>query len=122
MKKIYVFVGVLLVVIGFFSYQSLADAGKEVNYELSGTTIKMSKPLKNGQFTGNGSVVFENGDSYEGDFVTGFFGGQGTFVSNEGWSYSGTFVDGLAHGKGTLKTATGDEFSGIFEKGVLQAE
>lgn len=122
MKKIYVLVGILLLFIGFFAYQSLADADKEVTYELDGTTVTMNHPFKNGEFTGNGTVSFENGDSYTGDFVSGYFDGQGTFTSIEGWSYTGMFSAGLAHGKGVLSTVNGEEISGTFKEGVLQSE
>lgn len=40
---------------------------------------------------GEGKLVYDNGDVYEGGFKNGVFEGQGKFVSNKGWTYEGAF-------------------------------
>lgn len=92
---------------------------------------KHALTLDNGKITYNGYVVankmsgfgtltFENGDKYEGNFKNGIFNGQGTFTSASGWVYEGQFKNGLAHGQGKLTTETQVVYQGKFEQGMYQ--
>jgi hypothetical protein len=55
--------------------------------------------LRNGRFTGNGSMFFQDGARYSGGFSAGRFSGNGTLYDTDGiWNFSGVFQDGQANG------------------------
>ncbi len=56
--------------------------------------------LVRGKMNGQGTMTFENGDQYTGEFNNGAFNGKGTFQSKSGWKYEGDFVNGQAEGQG----------------------
>ena len=76
--------------------------------------------LVRGKMNGQGSITFENGDQYTGDFSNGAFNGKGTFQSKAGWKYEGNFVSGQAEGYGKLTTEQDVVYEGTFKQGVLQ--
>lgn len=92
---------------------------------------KQALTLDNGKMTYNGTVVankmsgkgtlaFENGDKYEGQFQNGIFNGKGTFTSASGWTYEGEFKNGIADGKGKLTTEAKVVYEGTFKQGIYQ--
>ena len=72
------------------------------------------------KMNGQGTLTFENGDVYEGEFTDGIFNGQGTFKSASGWMYVGEFKNGYADGKGKLTTEGQATYEGIFKQGIYQ--
>ena len=54
----------------------------------------------NGKPEGYGLYVWNNGESYEGDWVNGLKHGKGTWLGQKGDSYSGEWKFGKADGKG----------------------
>ncbi len=74
------------------------------------------------KMSGQGTLKFENGDSYVGEFKNGTFNGQGTFTSAAGWKYEGEFKNGIAHGQGTLTTESNIVYQGNFKEGIYQDE
>eukprot|EP00884_Botryococcus_braunii_P012081 jgi/Botrbrau1/20874/Bobra.0135s0009.1 len=71
---------------------------------------------------GNGTMVFDNGDKYEGNFVSNKFDGRGDF-----WKYTcgrytlvyrGEWKKGLRHGVGEQYCEMGDIYQGAFINGV----
>lgn len=123
MKKYFGVVVGLIVILGLLAYQSLAQAdGKSASYDLTSVQVDCQSLQVNGSFSGEGTLSFENGDSYEGTFLNVFFDGQGTFISHEGWQYQGAFTQGVANGQGQLTTALGKVFSGNFKDGELVAD
>jgi hypothetical protein len=75
----------------------------------------------NDEFHGKGKFTWYEDDImviYEGDFVKGVFQGKGkkTWTDN-GDYYEGDFVDGAQHGKGKITYANGDIFIGDFVDG-----
>lgn len=56
-----------------------------------------------GQPNGKGSIVWANGDTYEGDWVNNQRTGSGKYTFNDGDSYEGEFLKDEFHGKGTYK-------------------
>ena len=52
-------------------------------------------------FTGRGKKTYDNGETYEGDFVNGVRHGQGTYTWANGTVYIGEFVNGNPSGNGT---------------------
>ena len=51
--------------------------------------IKYDGTLVRGKMNGQGTMTFQNGDSYSGQFRNGIFDGKGTFTSQAGWKYEG---------------------------------
>lgn len=86
--------------------------------------------IKDAQFTytgmllkgapeGKGTMIFQNGDTYTGDFKSGKFNDQGTFTSKkEKWTYSGAFKDGSPNGNGEL-TSSGKTKKVKMQNGVI---
>lgn len=73
-----------------------------------------------GKPSGQGTVTFENGDTYEGEFKNGIFNGEGLFTAASGWTYEGEFKNGIADGKGTLTTENNVIYKGTFKQGIFQ--
>lgn len=74
------------------------------------------------KMNGQGTLTFENGDSYEGEFSNGIFNGKGTYKSAKGWTYTGQFKNGYADGKGKLTTEGQATYEGRFKQGIYQHE
>ena len=70
---------------------------------------------------GAGTMTFDNGDTYKGQFKDGAFNGSGTFTSKDGWTYEGNFVNGEPDGEGTLTTEDSIVYQGIFKQGIYQS-
>ena len=47
-------------------------------------------------------MEYEDGSSYEGDWVNDKFEGHGTYLWANGLRYEGDYKDGLMEGKGTM--------------------
>lgn len=74
------------------------------------------------KMNGQGTLTFENGDVYEGQFKNGIFHGKGTYTSTNGWVYTGEFKNGYAEGKGKLTTEGQATYEGTFKQGIYQYE
>jgi len=62
------------------------------------------------------SLIF----TYEGHFANGVFDGQGTYQNeNGGWKYEGLFKNGKQEGEGRIYFGKGKSQKGIWENGVL---
>ena len=70
------------------------------------------------KLSGSGVYTFKSGDVYEGDFLDGKKHGRGKYTSFDGSYYEGEFANDLRHGKGTLVTSDGGVYEGEFENGV----
>ncbi|OLF49668.1 hypothetical protein BU200_06125 [Streptococcus acidominimus] len=100
---------------------------------LGRTPSKQTLSLDNGKITyhgivvankmsGKGTLTFENGDTYDGQFTNGIFNGKGTFRSASGWTYEGEFKNGIADGEGKLTTEAKVVYEGTFKQGIYQYE
>ena len=70
---------------------------------------------------GKGTYSFNNGDTYEGDFVNGMMEGEGIYTySKTNSKYEGSFQNGKRHGKGIYYYANGNIFDGEFENGEMK--
>lgn len=76
--------------------------------------------LVRGKMNGQGTLTFQNGDTYTGEFSNGAFNGKGTFQSAGGWSYEGDFVNGQPEGQGKLTTEQDVVYEGTFKQGFYQ--
>ncbi|PCS06934.1 membrane protein [Lactococcus plantarum] len=69
---------------------------KDDQFTYTGTLLK-------GVPEGSGTMVFQNGDTYTGNFKSGKFNDQGTFTSKKDkWTYKGSFKNGSPDGKGEM--------------------
>lgn len=70
-----------------------------VNYESGGVYVG---EFKNGKKSGNGVSIAPDGSTYAGEWKDGIFNGQGTFEYADGSKYVGQWKDGKRNGQGTL--------------------
>ena len=68
---------------------------------------------------GKGTMVYKNGDVYEGEFSDGKPNGKGKCSFKNGNVYEGDFALGVMHGKGKLIDVSGFTYEGDFENGVM---
>ncbi len=61
--------------------------------------------------------VWENGDTYKGEFVEGLFHGQGNIVYYDGSSYVGEWKGGKQNGKGTYTFSDESSYVGEWKDG-----
>lgn len=67
-------------------------------------------------YSGNGKVIWANGDVYVGDLVGGYRMGSGRMEWANGDRYEGQWKSNLRHGKGTLTWKSGDSWTGVFKE------
>ena len=75
--------------------------------------------------SGIGSLVYSNGDIYEGSWDQDQRHGFGKFVSFHSGSaviYEGNWKDGIKEGRGKMTFANGDSFEGKWVKGLLEGQ
>mmetsp|Transcript_19640 Transcript_19640/g.36181 ORF Transcript_19640/g.36181 Transcript_19640/m.36181 type:complete len:737 (+) Transcript_19640:5078-7288(+) len=89
----------------------------------SGLRIKFYKgDYKAGVRDGYGTIYYENGDSYKGNWVNGEKHGQGSyFYSLTKSTFTGDWDKNMKHGSGALTLANGDTVEGSWVKDSLQA-
>ena len=65
-----------------------------------------------------GTLIYPNGERYEGSWVYGKRHGFGIFTcAADGYRYEGEWYQGRRHGTGTIYLPNGDAFSGSFKEG-----
>lgn len=96
--------------------------GSKQAMTLEGSNLKYEGYVVANKMNGQGTLTFDNGDSYEGQFKNGIFNGQGTYRSASGWTYTGQFKNGYADGKGKLTTEGQATYEGKFKQGIYQHE
>lgn len=92
---------------GRVSYFGTSEEG---TVYLKGTTATYSKE--------NSTLIYENGDMYEGELKHYLPNGKGIYTYCDGDVYEGDFVNGAFHGKGKYRFANGDILSGTFVNGT----
>ena len=89
----------------------LLNTPKKGVLTFDGGALVYDGTLVRGKMNGQGTMTFENGDQYTGDFNNGAF---------NGWKYEGDFVNGQAEGQGKLTTEQEVVYEGTFKQGVFQ--
>ena len=59
---------------------------------------------------GKGTMKYDNGNKYKGEWENGKKHGGGTYRYAKGNVYEGEFANSKKHGTGTMKEASGDEY------------
>ena len=76
----------------------------------------------NGEKTGNGKIIFEDGTIYEGNLENGKFKGNGKMIWKNGYEYIGEFNGPVLSGKGKLTGPEGDIYEGDFENNLFHGK
>ncbi|ESL10895.1 hypothetical protein TRSC58_01364, partial [Trypanosoma rangeli SC58] len=81
--------------------------------------------LKNGKVVGTGTLLYPNGDKYEGEFIDGgktlpLRHGNGVYTFVEGNVLECTWKHNVLHGDGVYTTTTGDRSTRSYVDGVLR--
>ena len=66
-----------------------------------------------GLHDGDGTMIFQDGSVYSGEFKDGFLCGRGVLSHCNGWNYDGQFLKNQRHGLGTL-TELNETYCGQF--------
>lgn len=65
---------------------------------------------------GSGTMTYENGRIYTGEWVAGQWNGKGKLLNPNGDTYEGEFVLDARHGKGVYQWDNGDIYTGMFRE------
>ena len=84
---------------------------------LYGDGEKYAGDFKEGKRQGYGILTAKNGKRYEGDWANDLQNGQGTMISTNGEKYIGAFKDGVKQGEGQLAFPNGEVYTGVFDRG-----
>lgn len=71
-------------------------------------------------YSGNGKIIWAQGDVYRGDLVQGQRHGNGHMTWVNGQNYDGSWVRDMATGKAKLHFANGNQFDGDVQDGIPQ--
>jgi hypothetical protein len=85
-----------------------------------GSTWTYTGDILNGLRHGKGTMTYEDGGGYEGDFADDEFHGKGKWTygkDGERYVYIGDFVGGIEHGKGKLTYPDGEVYEGDWVNG-----
>lgn len=115
----------------FISLTTFAQSNKSLCAEsvayCEGKVIFENGNTYNGEFAygvpnGKGLMKFQGGSEYLGDFKNGNMEGQGAILLASGDSYIGDWKNGEADGDGTYKKNNGSSFKGKFKNGMRQGK
>jgi hypothetical protein len=92
-----------------------------------GRTLRLANQIMTGNFSpdpvtgvvsGNGRIVWDNGDQFEGTLVRGQKEGKGEFRWANGQRYRGDWSRDQPNGKGSIQFPNGDRYSGDMRNGL----
>lgn len=69
-----------------------------------------------GKFHGHGKIVYENGESYDGEWHAGQRHGTGTYRYSDGGVYVGNWEQDRINGRGVSQYADGNRCEGAFAR------
>jgi hypothetical protein len=93
----------------------------------TGRTLRVANQTMTGNFSpdpatglvsGNGRIVWDNGDRFEGTMVRGIKEGKGEFLWANGQRYRGDWSRDQPNGKGTIQFPNGDRYTGDMRNGL----
>jgi len=71
-----------------------------------------------GQREGHGKYLYDNGESYEGDWKADLKHGKGKYIYADGDYYVGDWVNGKRHGQGKIVSLSNETYEGEFTDGI----
>lgn len=77
---------------------------------------------KEGRFSGNGKLQWENGSYFEGEFLKGAIHGKGSGYLAGSGKYSGAFSHGLMEGMGKWEMVDGSRYEGEIHKDQMHGK
>lgn len=80
-------------------------------------TVLFSGRHERGQMSGHCTVVYEDGSTYDGDFIEGMYDGQGCLKTLDGCVYNGGWKASRRHGHGVYCTSGGYRYEGEWVDG-----
>ena len=86
------------------------------------SNIAFCQCLSGNCVNGFGKKNYDNGSSYEGNFVNGNKEGNGTFTSKYGMVYTGKFAKDLPNGRGKAKYENEDMYDGDWVDGKIEGQ
>lgn len=69
---------------------------------------------------GKGTLIYENGDKYEGDFFEGIRSGEGTLIQRNGTTKKGRWEADKLFGLGVETLKDGGYYNGHFVNGIKE--
>ena len=128
--------------VGLFNKLGLNGKGlrynKEINHIYKGDFLNglrhgIGKDYRNnskydGEFRkdkkcGKGKIIFDSGDTYEGDFNDNKFNGYGHYIwFKNGHEYKGNYLNGKFHGEGFYRWGKNEYYNGEYVNGVKEGE
>ena len=94
--------------------------GKGKDYR---SKIKYEGDFRKDKKCGKGKILFESGDTYEGEFNDNKFNGYGHYIwaknKNE---YKGNYLDGKFHGDGFYQWGENEYYNGEYVNGIKEGE
>ncbi len=93
---------------------------RTIDETIAGVRFQGTFVNTNGVLTGQGTVQWPSGDSYQGSVENHQPHGQGTYQWASGQTYQGEWVQGQPHGTGRMKFANGNVYEGALVNGTPQ--
>ncbi|MFZ5351340.1 MAG: trypsin-like peptidase domain-containing protein [Bacillota bacterium] len=78
--------------------------------------------VKNNQFNGKGTLTYVDGGKYEGSWEADYMHGYGVFTEADGTIYQGFWKKGMLQGRGTIAYADGSNYAGSFVDGKREGQ
>lgn len=77
--------------------------------------------FKNNTKTGKGKMIYNSGDTYEGDYFNDVFNGTGCYKwKASGYEYIGEYKNGIMNGNGIYKWNESEYYKGEFVNGIKE--
>jgi len=78
--------------------------------------------FKDGDRHGEGSMTWDVGDTYKGQWVKNKMHGKGTYYRNKNFTYTGNFKAGIIEGQGTAKYTNGVTYTGEWKNNTRHGQ